>query len=168
MIEKVSRTKGGTILVQVGEIVPDFTLASTEGKEVSLSDFRGKNVVLYFYPKDNTPGCTTESCDFRDAYEQFQNLNTVILGVSRDSIKSHDKFIEKYQLPFALLSDPDAKVCEQFGVYKEKTMFGKKAMGIERSTFVLDQEGKLVQEYRKVKVKDHVQEALRFVEEHLA
>ncbi|WP_044641067.1 thioredoxin-dependent thiol peroxidase [Risungbinella massiliensis] len=155
-------------MVQVGEHVPDFTLASTEGKEVSLSNFRGKNVVLYFYPKDNTPGCTTESCDFRDAYEQFQNLNTVILGISRDSIKSHEKFIEKYQLPFALLSDPDAKVCEQFGVYKEKTMFGKKAMGIERSTFVLDQEGKLVKEYRKVKVKDHVQEALRYVEEHLA
>lgn len=155
-------------MVQAGEYAPDFTLESLEGKKVSLSDFRGKNVVLYFYPKDNTPGCTREACDFRDANDQFTELDTVIIGISRDSVKSHQNFAKKYQLPFLLLSDPDAKVCQEYGVWKEKNMFGKKRMGIERSTFLIDRNGKLVKEFRKVRVKDHVEEALSYVKEHLA
>ncbi|RAL24311.1 thioredoxin-dependent thiol peroxidase [Thermoflavimicrobium daqui] len=154
-------------MIQEGQPAIDFTLPASNGQEVSLSDFRGKYVVLYFYPKDMTPGCTTEACDFRDYHKNFTELNTVILGVSRDKIASHEKFIQKYELPFLLLSDPEAKVCEQYGVFKEKTMFGKKVMGIERSTFIIDQEGIVRKIYRKVKVKDHVKEALKFIQEQL-
>lgn len=154
-------------MVHEGGQAKEFTLPASNGENVSLSDYRGKNVILYFYPRDLTPGCTTEACDFRDVHQEFVNLNTVILGVSRDPIPKHQKFIEKYGLPFLLLSDEDGKVCEEYGVYKEKMMFGKKTMGIERSTFVIDSKGTLVKAYRKVKVKDHVQEALNYVREHL-
>ncbi|WP_027415589.1 thioredoxin-dependent thiol peroxidase [Aneurinibacillus terranovensis] len=149
--------------VTVGQAAPDFTLPASNGDEVSLSDFRGKNVVLYFYPKDNTPGCTKESCDFRDKVNDFEAKDTVILGVSTDDLTSHDKFIKKFNLPFILLSDTEAKVCELYGVYKLKKNFGKEYMGIERSTFIIDKEGRLVKEYRKVKVDGHVDEALAFI-----
>jgi thioredoxin-dependent peroxiredoxin len=154
--------------LKVGELAPDFTLPASNGKDVSLSDYRGKNVVLYFYPKDNTPGCTTESCSFRDNVTNFEAKDTVILGVSLDDLQSHDKFIQKYNLPFLLLSDTEAKVSELYGVYKLKKNFGKEYMGIERSTFIIDKEGRLVKEYRKVKVDGHVEEALAYIEEQLA
>jgi peroxiredoxin Q/BCP len=153
--------------VAVGQEAPDFTLPASNGENVSLHDFRGKNVVLYFYPKDNTPGCTRESCDFRDKIEEFTAKDTVILGVSTDSLASHEKFIAKYNLPFLLLSDTEAEVSKLYGVYKLKKNFGKEYMGIERSTFIIDKEGRLAKEYRKVKVDGHVDEALRYIEEEL-
>jgi peroxiredoxin Q/BCP len=153
--------------VAVGQEAPDFTLPASNGENVSLRDFRGKNVVLYFYPKDNTPGCTRESCDFRDKIEEFTAKDTVILGVSTDSLASHEKFIAKYNLPFLLLSDTEAEVSKLYGVYKLKKNFGKEYMGIERSTFIIDKEGRLAKEYRKVKVDGHVDEALRYIEEEL-
>jgi peroxiredoxin Q/BCP len=125
-------------------------------------------VVLYFYPKDNTPGCTAEACDFRDMSGEFSELDTVILGVSLDDLKSHEKFIRKYDLPFLLLADTEAEVSKKYGVYKEKNMFGKKKWGIERSTFIIDKEGRLAKIYRKVKVDGHVKEALEFVKEQLS
>jgi peroxiredoxin Q/BCP len=154
-------------LIKEGDQSIDFTLEATNGETVTLSDFKGKNVVLFFYPKDQTPGCTREACDFRDAYQEFSDLNTVILGISKDSIASHQKFIEKQNLPFLLLSDPEGEVCEKYGVIKDKNMFGRKYKGIERSTFVIDKEGKIAKAYRKVKVADHVQEVLQFVKENL-
>lgn len=154
--------------VEIGQNAPDFELMASNGEKVKLSDFRGKNVVLYFYPKDMTPGCTTQACDFRDKHESFAELNTVILGVSPDQEKSHTKFIEKYDLPFLLLVDDEQKAAEQYDVWKLKKNFGKEYMGIERSTFIIDKEGKLVKEWRKVKVADHVEEALKYIEENLA
>jgi peroxiredoxin Q/BCP len=152
----------------VGEAAPDFELPASNGENVKLSDFKGKNVVLYFYPKDMTPGCTTEACDFRDYHDQFSDLNAVILGISTDSLDKHKKFIEKYDLPFLLLADEDHRVCELYGVWKLKKNFGKEYMGIERSTFVIDQQGKLAKEWRKVKVKGHVEEALEFIKNELS
>ncbi|MBA4543409.1 MULTISPECIES: thioredoxin-dependent thiol peroxidase [Thermoactinomyces] len=152
---------------QEGEQAIGFTLEASNGEKVSLSDYRGKNVVLYFYPKDNTPGCTVEACGFRDHHQEFADLNTVILGVSRDSVASHQKFVEKQNLPFLLLSDPDGKVCEAYGVLKDKNMFGKKFKGIERSTFVINGEGQIVKVYRKVKAMGHVKEVLQYIKEHL-
>lgn len=146
--------------VKIGKAVPDFTLPATGDQEISLSDLKGKKVVLYFYPKDSTPGCTTEGQNFRDAIAKFRARNTVILGVSRDSLKSHDKFKEKQCFPFELLSDSDEKLCKLFDVIKEKNMYGKKVMGIERSTFLIDEQGVLRQEWRKVKVDGHVEEVL--------
>jgi thioredoxin-dependent peroxiredoxin len=154
--------------VEVGQVAPDFELLSSNGEKVKLSDFRGKNVVLYFYPKDMTPGCTTEACDFRDHHQSFTDVNAVILGVSPDPLEKHQKFIEKYDLPFLLLVDEDHKVAETYGVWKLKKNFGKEYMGIERSTFIIDKEGKIVKEWRKVKVKGHVEEALQFIKENLA
>ncbi|MDQ0216832.1 peroxiredoxin Q/BCP [Oikeobacillus pervagus] len=153
--------------IQIGEQAPDFELPASNGEQVKLSDFKGKNVVLYFYPKDMTPGCTTEACDFKENHQSFSDLNTVILGVSTDPLKRHKKFIDKYELPFILLADEEHQVCELFDVWKLKKNFGKEYMGIERSTFVIDQEGKLVKEWRKVKVKGHVDEALTFIQEEL-
>ncbi|MBN6187919.1 thioredoxin-dependent thiol peroxidase [Aneurinibacillus sp. BA2021] len=153
--------------IEVGQEAPDFTLPASNGEQVSLHDFRGKNVVLYFYPKDNTPGCTRESCDFRDKTEDFTAANTVIIGISKDDLKSHDKFIQKYNLPFLLLSDTEAEAATLYGVYKLKKNFGKEYMGIERSTFIIDKDGRLVKEYRKVKVDGHVEEALRYIKENL-
>jgi peroxiredoxin Q/BCP len=146
--------------VAVGQPVPDFTLPASNGEEVSLSDFRGKKVVLYFYPKDMTPGCTTEACDFRDYHSQFADLGVAVLGVSPDDLKSHDKFAAKHNLPFLLLADTEHKVCEMFGVWKLKKNYGREYMGVERSTFLIDEEGKLAKEWRKVKVAGHVQEVL--------
>lgn len=139
---------------------PNFTLENEKGQQVSLSDYKGKNVVLYFYPKDMTPGCTTEACDFRDAYEDFSSLNAVILGVSMDDANKHTKFIEKYGLPFSLLVDADHAVAEKYGVWVLKKMYGREYMGIERSTFLINEEGIVVAEWRKVKVKNHIEAVL--------
>src|SRR5690554_2194520 len=149
--------------VEVGQVVPNFKLPASNGEEVSLSDFKGKKVVIYFYPKDMTPGCTTESCDFRDYFADAVILNTEIIGISPDSLKSHDKFIAKHKLPFLLLADEEKKVCELFDVWKLKKNFGKEYMGVERSTFLIDEEGKLIHEWRKVKVKGHVEEILETI-----
>ena len=143
----------------------NFSLPASNGNVVSLEDFKGKNVIVYFYPKDNTPGCTTEACSFRDSFEEFQSSETIILGISKDSIKKHNGFIEKHNLPFLLLSDEDGKVCEDYGVWQLKKMMGKEYMGIVRSTFLIDKEGKLVKEWRAVKVNGHIEEVLEFVKE---
>ena len=144
----------------VGDKAPDFKAETDGGETVSLKDFRGRKVVLYFYPKDNTPGCTTEACDFRDSSTSFSDSNTVILGVSPDSVKSHDKFKAKFELPFALVSDPDHVIAEEYGVWQEKTNYGRKYMGIVRSTFLIDEKGKIAEVWGKVRVKGHVDDVL--------
>ena len=149
--------------INTGDTVPDFELPATGGKTIRLSDLKGKNVAIYFYPRDSTPGCTMEGQDFRDNMEAFTERNTVILGVSRDSIKSHEKFKSNQSFPFDLLSDQAEVLCKLFDVIKEKNMYGRKVMGIERSTFLLDDTGKLRSEWRKVKVKGHVNEVLEAV-----
>ena len=149
-------------MVEINSVVPDFTLMGSDNQEHKLSQYRGKKVVLYFYPRDNTPGCSTEACAFRD--NTFIDKNAIIIGISRDSLKSHAKFIEKFNLPFILLSDETEEVCNLFNVIKEKNMYGKKVMGIERSTFIINEEGILVKEYRKVKVKEHVSTILEDLE----
>lgn len=141
-------------------VVADFKCAATGDQTIRLKDLRGKKVVVYFYPKDSTPGCTTEGQDFRDLHSRFKRTNAVVLGVSRDSVASHEKFKAKHAFPFDLLSDPDERLCKQFDVIKEKTLYGRKFLGIERSTFVIDDAGKLQAEWRKVKVKGHVREVL--------
>ena len=141
----------------------DFTLPSTGGSEFRLSSHRGQFVVLYFYPKDSTPGCTTEAQNFRDLHAEFVSLDCLIVGISRDSLKSHANFSEKQSLPFPLLSDPDERVCEQFGVMKLKNMYGKQVRGIERSTFLIDRQGAVVREWRGVKVPGHAAEVLAAV-----
>ena len=151
--------------VEVGKKVPQFSLAATSEQEISLSNLKGKNVVLYFYPKDSTPGCTREGQDFRDSYNKFKRQNTVILGVSRDSIKSHENFKAKQGFQFELLSDKDETLCKLFDVIKMKNMYGKQVRGIERSTFLIDANGKLKKEWRKLKVDDHVNEVLAAVKE---
>lgn len=148
---------------KVGKKVTDIKLPATGEQDIKISDFKGSNVVLYFYPKDSTPGCTTEGQDFRDAKAKFSRQKTVILGVSRDSIKSHENFRAKQKFNFDLISDADEKLCSQFDVIKEKNMYGKKVMGIERSTFLIDKKGVLQQEWRKVKVAGHVDEVLAAV-----
>jgi thioredoxin-dependent peroxiredoxin len=153
------------IMAKIGERAPEFTLQDAEGNSVSLADFRGKKVVLYFYPKDDTPGCTQESCEFRDSREAFAGVGTIILGVSPDGVESHRKFRDKFDLPFPLLADPERQAIEAYGVWKEKNMYGKKYMGVERSTFLIDEEGILVEEKRKVKVDGHVAEMLGLVTE---
>jgi len=147
----------------LGKAVPDFSLASTGGTTFTLSALRGEKLVLYCYPKDNTPGCTAEGADFRDLHGQFRRAGARVFGVSRDSLSSHERFKEKMRFPFELLSDPDEAVCKQFGVMKLKNMYGKKVRGIERSTFVVDEKGVLVREWRGVKVPGHAQEVLNFV-----
>ena len=141
---------------QLGERVPDMELQATDDRVFTFSELLGKNVVLYFYPKDNTPGCTTEGQDFRDHYDRFEALDTVIFGVSRDSLKSHEQFKSQFCFPFDLISDPDEKLCKAFDVIKEKNMYGKITLGIERSTFIIDKRGVLRKEFRKVKVDGHV------------
>lgn len=150
--------------IKIGNKIPNLTVATTQNESLKLRSLVGKKVVLYFYPKDNTPGCTTQGQNFRDRYEEFKKSNTVILGVSRESIRSHQNFINKQEFPFDLISDPDEELCNTFGVIKEKNMYGRKYMGIERSTFVFDEAGKLVHEVRKVKVKGHVDEILEIVQ----
>jgi thioredoxin-dependent peroxiredoxin len=147
----------------VNKIVPEFSAPMTSSKTFRLADYQGKNLVLYFYPKDHTPGCTTESIQFREMYPQFQQHNTEIFGISRDSLKSHESFKSKLDMPFELISDPDESVCIMFDVMKMKNMYGKKVRGVERSTFVIDGSGRLVKEWRGVKVPSHVDEVLNFV-----
>ncbi len=147
----------------LNRVVKDFKCAATGDKTIQLKSLRGKKVVLYFYPKDATPGCTTEGQNFRDLHAKFKQQNTVILGVSRDSLAAHEKFCAKQKFPFDLLSDPDEKLCKQFDVIKEKTLYGRKFMGIERSTFLIGEDGKLKQEWRKVRVKGHADEVLAAV-----
>ncbi|HMV16641.1 MAG TPA: peroxiredoxin [Rhodocyclaceae bacterium] len=145
------------------QAAPDFSLPATGGQTLSLAQFRGRSVVLYFYPKDSTPGCTTESQQFRDLHDQFLAAGAVVLGLSRDSLKSHDNFRAKQALPFDLISDPDETACTLFGVMKLKNMYGKQVRGIERSTFVIDAQGVLTREWRGVKVPGHAQEVLDYV-----
>ena len=147
----------------MNRVVADFKADATGDQQIRLKDLRGKNVVLYFYPKDSTPGCTTEGRDFSALHSKFKRANTVILGVSRDSVASHEKFKEKQGFPFDLLSDPDERLCKQFDVIHEKSLYGRKFMGVVRSTFLIDAEGKLRQEWRKVKVKGHAEEVLEAV-----
>ena len=151
--------------ISPGRKVPAFSLPATGDKEISLADCKGKNLVLYFYPKDSTPGCTTEGQDFRDKIHTFRRRNTMILGVSRDSLRSHENFRAKHKFPFDLLSDADEKLCRLFDVIKEKNMYGRKVMGIERSTFLIDDKGVLRREWRKVKVPGHVEEVLEAIRE---
>jgi peroxiredoxin Q/BCP len=153
-----------SLLPVIGKPAPDFALPSTTGESIALRQFKGKKtVILYFYPKDETPGCTREACDFRDWASEFEKHNAVILGVSTDSLDSHRHFQEKHKLPFPLLSDEDATVSKMYGVYKQRNLYGKKYMGIERTTFVIDRTGRIAQIYPKVKVEGHVQNLLEFV-----
>ena len=146
--------------IEVGKNAPTFTLPSDSGEEISLADLKGKNVVLYFYPKDDTPGCTIEAQDFSKKLKDFEALDTIVLGVSKDNIKSHCKFVEKYDLKVTLLADETQKTCKDYDVIKEKSMLGKKYMGIERSTFLINKIGKLSKIWRQVKVNGHVEEVL--------
>jgi thioredoxin-dependent peroxiredoxin len=143
-----------------GKKAPNFKLKNQDGKVVSLNDFKGKNVVLYFYPKDNTSGCTAEACNFRDEFPKFKNLKAVILGISPDSVESHKKFAEKYNLPFTLLSDEKKEVLEKYEVWKEKSMYGRKYMGVERTTYIIDGTGKIKKIFHKVKVPGHNKEVM--------
>ena len=147
----------------IGKKVPSFKLPATGEQKLGLADFKGRKLVLYFYPKDDTPGCTTEGQGFRDHYEAFRKAGAEIVGVSRDSVASHEKFKAKYEFPFELLSDPEQTLCTIFDVIKEKNMYGRKVKGIERSTFLIDEKGVLRQEWRKVKVPGHVEEVLEAV-----
>lgn len=147
----------------IGLTVPDFSAPMTGGKIFALSDFKGKNIVFFFYPKDNTPGCSAESMSFRDLYAKFQKANTEIFGISRDSLRSHEGFKSKLAMPFDLISDASENICTMFNVLREKNMYGKKVRGIERSTFVINAAGTLVKEWRCVNVPGHVEEVLKYV-----
>jgi len=147
-------------LVSEGDQAPDFSLQADDGREVSLTDYRGKKVVLYFYPKDGTPGCTREAIEFRDMAREFEKEDAVILGISKDSVKSHQKFKRKHELPFTLLSDPERKALDLYGVWKRKSLYGKTFMGVERTTFLIDEQGIVKRVYRNVKVKGHAQACL--------
>lgn len=146
---------------EVGQKAPDFTLSSTEGKSVSLKDFRGKKIVLYFYPKDMTPGCTAEACSFRDNFSVLRRKEAEVIGVSADDVDSHRKFTGKYELPFLLLSDVKKEVVKAYGVWKQKSLYGRKFMGIERTTFIIDEKGKIVRIFSRVKVDGHTEEVLK-------
>ena len=150
--------------VKIGGKVPEFSLPSTGNKNVRLSGLKGKNIIIYFYPKDATPGCTIEGQNFRDNIRKFSLCNAIVLGVSRDKITSHEKFKKNQKFPFDLLSDEDEKICKMFDVIKEKNMYGRKVIGIERSTFLIDKKGILRNEWRKVKVKEHVNDVLQILE----
>jgi peroxiredoxin Q/BCP len=152
-----------TNTAMLNQSVPDFQLPATSGKTFQLSNYLGKNVVIYFYPKDSTPGCTTQGMQFRDAYTDFQQLDTEIIGISRDSLKSHENFKAKFSFPFELLADTEELACAQFGVMKMKNMYGKQVRGVERSTFIIDKKGNLVKEWRGVKVDGHAAEVLNFI-----
>ncbi len=147
-------------MLKAGDPAPDFEAVLDSGDKVSLNQFRGKNVVLYFYPKDNTPGCTREACDFRDNISSLEDKNTVVLGVSPDSVKSHQKFKDKFDLPFPLISDEAKDVAQAFGVWREKKMYGKTRMGIVRSTFIIGPDGLIAKAYDSVKVAGHVEDVI--------
>lgn len=146
--------------VNIKDKAPDFTLSANGGQNIILSAFKGKKVVLYFYPKDDTPGCTKEACFFKDNYQTFLDNNTVIIGISKDTVAKHEKFISKHDLPFPLVSDEEGKVCELYGTWVEKNMYGRKYMGIDRATFLIDQDGIIQDIWRKVKVTGHVEKVL--------
>lgn len=146
--------------LEAGDKIPDITLPATGGLDVSLRSFKGRKLVVYFYPKDNTPGCTQEGEDFRDLYKQFQKAGTDVIGISRDSLRSHENFAAKYKFPFALLSDSEQQACDAFGVIVEKSLYGRKYMGVDRSTWLFDAKGVLRQSWRSVKVKGHAQAVL--------
>ncbi|MFI5202602.1 MAG: thioredoxin-dependent thiol peroxidase [Candidatus Kapaibacterium sp.] len=152
-------------MLKEGDKAPDFTAKDDQGRDVSLKDFRGKKVVLYFYPKDNTSGCTKEACDFRDNLGRIKRKDAVVLGVSPDSEKSHGKFKSKFDLTFPLLADEDKKLVNAYGVWKEKSLYGRKYMGVERTTFVIDEKGKIAKIFPKVKVAGHVDEVLAAISE---
>ena len=153
-------TNKTNIKLNEGDTAPDFTAPTNGGEEVSLSQFRGQTVVLYFYPKDNTPGCNKEACGFRDAYTEITSKNTVVLGVSADSVKKHDKFIEKFELPFKLIADEDKNICKAYGVWGEKKFMGRTFLGINRQTFLIDSDGIIQKIWPKVKVAEHAKEVL--------
>lgn len=146
--------------LQIGDRAPDFSVLTDQQQHISLSDFLGKKVLLYFYPKDNTPGCTQEACDFRDNLEKFADKNTIILGVSKDKPATHQKFKQKYSLPFTLLADESGDICEAYGVINKKSLFGRSFLGIQRSTFLIDEQGFIRAIWRKVKVKGHSEQVI--------
>ncbi len=148
-------------MLEIGKKAPSFSLMDTNGVKVSLKDFKGLKVVLYFYPKDMTSGCTKEACDFRDFFPNFKKVKTVIIGISVDSVESHKKFVSKYNLPFTLLSDEKKEAVSKYGVWKEKSMYGRKYMGIERTTFIIDENGLIKNIFPKVKVDGHVEEVMK-------
>ena len=152
--------------MEIGAKITNFHLNGTSNLNAHLNDYKGQYVILYFYPKDATPGCTTQGVDFRDAYKKFQALDTDIFGISRDTLKSHESFKAKFTFPFELLSDEEEKACELFGVIKMKNMYGKQVRGIERSTFIIDPNGKLIQAWRGVKVEGHIKEVLQFIKQY--
>jgi len=160
MARERTRQKGMAGMAKIGDKAPDFTLKKDGGGEITLSKLRGKKVVLYFYPKDDTPGCTKEACGFRDALPDFSKLDGVVVGISKDGVAKHDKFKAKYELPFTLASDAEGKVCAAYGTWIEKSMYGRKYMGIDRATFLIDETGTLRAEWRKVKVPGHVEAVL--------
>ena len=152
-----------TIMLQEGMQAPTFTLADKDGNMVSLSDFLGKKVVLYFYPKDNTPGCTRQACAFASAYSEFEKKNAAVIGISKDSVASHGKFAEKYSLPFVLLSDPELQAIQAYGVWQEKKLYGKASMGVVRTTFLIDEQGKILKIMPKVKPDTNAAEVLELI-----
>ena len=150
-------------MLEINQIAPDFTLFDQDGNSVSLSDFRGKKVVLYFYPRDNTPGCTRQACAFASAFERFREIDAVVIGISKDSTASHRKFADKYDLPFILLSDPELQAIQAFGVWQEKKNYGKVSMGVVRSTFIIDEEGRIEKIMPKVKPDTNAAEILEYL-----
>ena len=146
--------------LQTGDIAPDFSAPDQHGKTINLSDYRGKKVVIYFYPKDDTPGCTAQACNLRDNYSELQQAGYEVIGISGDGVKSHDKFANKYELPFTLVADEDKSINEAYGVWKEKSMYGRTYMGTARTTFVIDEEGKIADIIEKVKTNDHTAQIL--------
>jgi thioredoxin-dependent peroxiredoxin len=152
-------------MLKVGSAAPDIPLTASNNTQVSLKDFRGRPVVLYFYPKDDTPGCTVEACGFRDATKKLEKLDAVVLGVSPDSVKSHGKFIEKFSLPFHLLADEDKKLCKAYGVWVKKNMYGREYFGVARSTFLIERKGKIARIFEKVKPKEHTEEVVAALKE---
>jgi peroxiredoxin Q/BCP len=154
--------------LEIGSLAPDFCLSDVQGNSWRLSEHHGKQIILYFYPKDMTPGCTTQACDFRDNMKRLTSLEVLVIGISKDSFKSHQKFIDAHQLNFTLLSDEEATVCEEYGVWVEKSMYGKKYFGIERTTFLIDEKGILKKIWSKVKVDGHVDEVLTYLQKEAA
>jgi peroxiredoxin Q/BCP len=161
--EGARKNYGGLPLIEVGKKAPPFSALTDAGKRIALKDFKGKKVVLYFYPRDLTPGCTTEACDFRDHHVQLKKRGVVVIGVSRDEVATHEKFRDKHELNFPLVADTDGEICEKYGVWQEKSLYGKKFMGIVRSTFVIDEDGRIAHVFPKVRVKGHVAELLELL-----